>query len=142
MVKWLSGADKAEISRSIAAAEKNTTGEIRVHIKRSCGADALSEAKRTFKRLGMHRTKEKNGVLIFVAPDSHRFAIVGDAGIHAGVGADFWEAERDGMAAYFAKGEFTEGLVATVRRVGERLKKHFPAERGDRNELSDEVTQN
>ncbi len=140
MVKYPDRNDKREIVRAIQEAERLTSGEIRVHLKKKCGDDVFWEAKKVFERLRMHRTKEKNGVLIFVALGSRRFAVLGDSGIHREVGDNFWKEARDTVAAYFSKGEIKEGIVAGVLSVGEKLKKHFPAKRGDRDELPDTVT--
>jgi uncharacterized membrane protein len=88
----------------------------------------------------MHRTRLRNGVLIFVSAKSHEFAIIGDQGIHERVGASFWEAVRDRMGIQFAKGELKEGILEGVRSAGEQLKAYFPLEKDDRNELHDDVT--
>lgn len=138
----LSKADKKEISAAVAQAERLTSGEIRVHLKDRAGEDVLSDARKTFTRLGMQRTKHRNGVLIFVAPKSRRFAIVGDEGIHERVGEAFWGRTRDAMAEHFAKGALKQGILTGVRLVGEHLEKHFPRENKQRNELSNEVTEN
>ena len=132
--------DKKAVLEAIRAAEAGTSGEIRVHMKRGATKDASKEAPSTFLKLGMHRTKLRNGVLIFVSEKSRQFAIVGDKGIHQRVGASFWEAVRDRMLSYFAKDELQQGIVEGVRSAGEQLKKHFPLEKNDKNELRDEVT--
>jgi uncharacterized membrane protein len=124
--KMLSKSDKQKIVEAIRRAEQVTSGEIRVHLKPTCRVDVLAEAQKTFHRLSMHRAKHRNGVLIFVAPKSRRFAIVGDAGIHAHAGQDFWHEVRDVMTAHFSKGQLADGIVAGVEKVGEKLKVHFP----------------
>ena len=128
-----------EIVEAIREAERGTRGEIRVHVKGRC-KDAMKEAKRQFFKLRMQRTKERNGVLIFVALQSRHFAIVGDQAMHAKVGEDFWNAARDAMQAHFEKNELVTGIVAGVRRVGEKLKQHFPAAENNPNELPDKVS--
>ncbi len=132
--------DKRNIADAIHRAEELTSGEIRVHLKKKCGADVLSEAKKVFRRLKMHRTHERNGVLIFVALDSRRFAILGDEGIHKKVGASFWDEARDRMAAHFLQGLIREGILGGVSSAGEKLKKHFPRHTNDKDELSNKVT--
>ena len=132
--------DKNIIIEAIGKAESGTSGEIRVHVHSRPVKDAFMEAQKLFKRLGMHRTKLRNGVLIFVSEKSHQFANVGDEGIHARVGASFWDAVRDRMGAQFAMGELQLGILEGVRSAGEQLKVYFPAGKSDRNELSDDVT--
>ena len=129
------------IIEAIRQAECRTSGEIRVHVKPVCGEEPMQEARKIFKRLRMHRTKERNGVLIFVAWKSRKFAILGDEGIHTKVGDSFWNKTRDGMAAYFSKNDMVGGVQAGVRSVGERLKTYFPAKTGGRNELSDKLSE-
>ena len=141
MVKYPDKSDKKEIVRAIQEAERLTSGEIRVHLEKKCKEDVFWEAKKVFERLKMHRTREKNGVLIFVALESRRFAILGDSGIHRQVGDHFWNATRDVMAGHFSRGEIKEGIIAGVLSVSEKLKKHFPVKAGDPDELSDEVTE-
>ncbi len=133
--------DKKTLIEAIRQAEAGTSGEIRVHVHRGPTKDALAEARKLFKRLGMHRTKERNGVLLFVAPKNHTFAIVGDEGIHRLVGDAFWNTTRDRMQKEFSEGRLQDGLLAGVKSAGERLKEHFPVKKTDRNELSNEVTE-
>lgn len=132
---------KYEILEAIRQVEMDTTAEIRVHVKPRCAGDALTEAKKVFRRLGMHRTKERSGVLIFVALQSHCFAIIGDEGIHQKVGDAFWNATRDEMTKLFSEGRKIEGVLAGVRSAGEKLKVHFPATRDNPNELTNEVSE-
>ncbi len=128
------------IVQAIREAEHKTSGEIRVHVRKTCKQDALVEAQKIFKKLGMHKTKERNGVLIFVAPQSRVFAIVGDEGIHAKVGVDFWDKTRDIMSNYFKSDKIAEGIVEGVLSAGRELAKHFPLKSDNPNELSDQVT--
>ena len=132
---------KSEIVDVITKAESFTSGEIRVYLKRRCGSDILEEARRVFRRLGMHRTERRNGVLIFVALSSRRFAVLGDKAIHGRVGDEFWGRIRDIMSDYFSKGLIKEGIVSGVLAAGEELKEYFPVRSGDKNELSDSVTE-
>ena len=136
----VSAQDKKEIVHAICEAEKGSTGEIRVHLVPRSRKDALREAEKVFERLRMHRTRHRNGVLIFVALESRCFAIVGDEAMHSKVGERFWNETRDRMAPYFLKGEITQGIVEGVRSAGEKLKRHFPSDGRDANELPDTVT--
>jgi uncharacterized membrane protein len=97
-------------------------------------------ARKAFDRLGMSATADRNGILFFVVPSRRRFVVLGDAGIHAKVGPDFWARIAAAMSGRFRKGEFTEGLVEGIASVGEQLAAHFPhAGQADRNELPDEI---
>lgn len=131
---------KEAIKNAIIEAELNTSGEIRVHIDAKCSGDPVLAAVSVFKKLGMENTEQRNGVLIYVAMDDHKLAIIGDQGINEVVPDHFWDDERDLMISYFKKGEYTEGLIAGILKVGEQLKDAFPGEFGDRNELEDDVT--
>lgn len=124
---------------AIRAAEGQTSGEIRVVVARGKIDDAMSAAKRHFERLGMTKTAARNGVLIFVAPSSRAFAVIGDRGVHEKCGDAFWRELADAMAERFQHGEFTAGLVHGIERAGTVLAQHFPAQPDDRNELPDDV---
>lgn len=141
MVGGLDQDSREAIVDAISRAEDLTSGEIRVHIQSKCRGDVMRKALRIFRRLRMERTRERNGVLVFIALDSRRFAILGDRGIHECVGDGFWGKTRDIMGSYFAKGLIKEGVVAGVMSVGEQLKKFFPAKSQDVNELPDKVTE-
>jgi len=133
--------DTSAIEAAIARAEARTSGEICVHIEPSVGRyDPMEYAQRTFERLGMTRTAERNGVLIFIAASEQKFVVLGDRGIHEHVGSDFWEAVAGAMTAAFREGRFTDGLVTAIERAGERLADHFPHRPDDVNELPDGVS--
>jgi uncharacterized membrane protein len=112
-----------------------------VHLKKKCGEDILGEARKVFSKLRMHKTKERNAVLIFIALQSKKFAILGDSGIHRHVGEDFWAQTRDVMMSHFREGRMKEGIIAGVMSAGERLKVHFPLKADDKNELSNTITE-
>lgn len=128
------------IIRAIADAEQATSGEIRVHIETSCKVNVLDEAAWLFRKVGMHRTADRNGVLIYLALKERSFAIIGDSGINAVVPAGFWDAVRDHMQQCFSEGRFTDGLVEGVLMAGEKLKEHFPRSKDDVNELPDAIS--
>lgn len=125
---------------AIGKAEAKTSGEIRVHVERRCGDDAMDAAARWFGRLGMDQTAERNGILFYIAVDDRAFAVVGDAGIHAKVGDAFWQALKNAMGDAFAKGCAAEGLVRAIDEAGLRLAEHFPKRGEDRDELSNEIS--
>jgi uncharacterized membrane protein len=128
-----------EIVAAIQAAEKLTSGEIRVFISRNPVEDPVPAAQNQFVALGMEKTRDRNGVLIFVAPRAHKFAVIGDVAVHARCGEEFWTELAREMSSHFRKSEFTAGIVHGVRKAGELLAAHFPRRPGDTNELSDQV---
>ena len=136
---FLSKKEKQEIALTIHEAERHTRGEIRVYIEKKCKQDAMQCALKIFHQLNMHHTKERNGVLIYVAYVDHVFAIIGDKGIHEKVPENFWDDVKELLSKNFAERKFTEGLKQAILKCGEHLKKHFPEKGKDVNELSDEV---
>jgi len=128
-----------EIVAAIQAAEKKTTGEIRVFISRHKTDNPVAAAQAHFAELGMHKTTDRNGVLIFVAPRAHKFAIIGDSGVHARCGDVFWIKVAAEMTSHFKRENFTAGLIHAILKTGELLAEHFPGKPGDSNELSDEI---
>lgn len=141
MVKYLSKEDYKAIQEAIAAAEKKTSGEIRVHIRTKTQENILKHAEQIFKELNMHKTKQRNGVLILVDPKHCRFALFGDQGIHEEVGNVFWQSTRDVMESYFRKNEIMQGILQAVKSVGEELGRYFPLLHENPNELSNDVTE-
>lgn len=132
--------EQDQLLESIREAEKETSGEIRLHIESTCPADVLDQAAWVFKKLGMDKTDERNGVLFYLSVKDRKFAIIGDAGIHAKVPEGFWDCIKDLLRARFKEGLFTEGLSEGILMAGQQLKKHFPYKKDDVNELSDEIS--
>ncbi len=128
------------ISTAIRSAEKRTSGEIRVHLEDQCDHLPEDRAAYVFDKLEMHRTKDRNAVLFYLAVDDHRFAVVGDSGINDRVGGAFWKSLCLGMEARFRQGEFLTGLTEGIQKVGEHLSQQFPYHGEDLNELDDEVS--
>ena len=139
MASVFSTFDSDRIVAAIAAAEKKTSGEIRVHVTRRVPRDLEARARRRFELLGMTKTAERNGVLIYIAPRARRFQILGDVAIHEKCGEGFWKEVAAAMEASFRKGELTEGVVQGVERVGEVLASHFPRRASDRDELPNKL---
>ncbi len=131
--------DHARVESAVAAAERRTSGEIRVLVSRATVEDPVAEAQKHFARLGMHATAARNGVLILLAPRSRAYAVIGDRAIHEKCGDAFWTELAVAMGDAFKRGDFTAGLVLGVERAGELLAAHFPRQSDDRNELSDQV---
>lgn len=120
---------------AIKQAEKDTSGEIRVHIENRSKIDVLDRAADVFAHLNMHKTAQRNGVLIYVALLDHKSAILGDAGINAKVPADFWDSIMKNMVAKFKEGKITEGICEAVITAGEQLKVYFPYQTDDVNDF-------
>lgn len=141
-MSWLSSIpaiDHERVVSAIGAAERRTSGEIRVVLAKGKAADPVAAAKEHFERLGMTRTAARNGVLIFVAPGSRAFAVIGDTGVHERCGDAFWQELATAMTEDFKRGDFTAGLVRGIERSGALLAEHFPRQTDDRNELTDKV---
>ncbi|GIZ07513.1 TPM domain-containing protein [Flavobacterium sp. UMI-01] len=137
---FLTQEEEEAVVAAICAAEKETSGEIRVHIERTTSKNPFDRATEVFHDLGMDATELKNGVLIYLAVDDHQFVICGDKGINDVVPNDFWDCTKDAMAAQFRAGNFKQGLIDGVLRAGDQLKKYFPYQDGDTNELSNEIS--
>ncbi|MCD6332193.1 MAG: TPM domain-containing protein [Bacteroidales bacterium] len=138
--KLLSDQDQQIIVAAIREAEKNTSGEIRVHIETSFKGDILDQASHIFKKLKMHKTQLRNGVLFYLAVKNRKFAILGDVGINQKVPENFWDQIKETMIPYFRDSHFAEGLSRGIKMAGEKLKAHFPYQQDDVNELSDEIS--
>jgi uncharacterized membrane protein len=137
---FFSEAEQQEIVEAIKQAELNTSGEIRVHIEPTCDGDAYDRAKTVFESLGMHATELKNGVLFYIAYKSHKFAILGDKGIHEKVSQQFWDAEKELLLTHFKEDKYAIGLCKAIGDAGTKLKEHFPYADNDTNELSNDIS--
>lgn len=137
---FFSQEEKDTIRRSIEQAELNTSGEIRVHIEDECDEDVLDRAAFVFSKLKMDKTEQHNGVLLYLALQSRKFAILGDKGINAVVPEDFWNGIKSDMANYFQEDEFAKGLASGIEKAGQSLKSHFPYQSDDVNELPDDIS--
>lgn len=133
--------EQQSIIEAIQEAEKQTSGEVKVHIEKKCPTgDVMERAKEVFLFLHLHETAERNGVLFYLAYEDRKFAVLGDKGIDEKVTADFWNSTKDLLRSHFAKGEYKEGLSRGIQEAGIQLKKHFPYQSGDINELPDDIS--
>jgi uncharacterized membrane protein len=128
-----------KIVAAIREAEHQTSGEIRVFVSHKLVDDPVVAAQRAFVRLGMEKTREHNGVLIFVAPRASKFAVIGDSAVHAKCGDVFWTEVTEAMTGHFRQSDFTGGIILGVKKAGDLLARHFPCDPDDRNELPDEI---
>ena len=140
--EFLSKLEHDCIVHAISEAESKTSGEIRVFIQRGkLTTDPLIAAQKKFHQLRMHIKRERNGVLIFVAPRAHKFAVVGDRAIHEKCGNEFWQRIVDGMRAHFKNEKFSHALFEAIREIGKLLAAHFPITSGNANELPDKIVE-
>jgi len=137
---FLTADEEQEIVQAILAAEKNTSGEIRVHLESHSKKDHFERAKEIFHLLKMDNTKDSNGVLIYVAISDRKFVIYGDKGINNVVPSNFWDATKDSIQSHFKQGRFKQGIIDGILKAGEELRAHFPWQSNDTNELSNEVS--
>lgn len=137
---FLTKAEEAEVVEAIRLAEKNTSGEIRVHLEKETSIAPIERAVEVFHELGMDTTQLRNGVIIYVAVKSKQFAIYGDQGINDKVDDNFWDCTKDIMVNHFKTGNNVQALVEGIHNAGEQLKKYFPFDDNDTNELSNEIS--
>ena len=137
---FLTKEEEQEIVEAIRMAEKETSGEIRVHIEKTTSINAFDRALEVFHLLEMNKTELKNGVLIYVAVKDKTFVICGDQGINELVSNDFWDTTKEVMASHFKNGNFKQGLIDGIKKAGNQLKIYFPYQEGDTNELSNEIS--
>jgi uncharacterized membrane protein len=134
--------EEKALIEAIRQAEKNTSGEVRVHLESKTGdLTAFERALVVFQELEMHQTELRNGVLFYLAAQSHQFSIVADEGINEVVPDDFWENIKENLQAEFAQKRFAEGIIEAIQTTGEQLKNHFPFSGDDQNELPNEISQ-
>jgi uncharacterized membrane protein len=138
--KFFTAEQQDDIKQAVLNAELDTSGEIRVHIENKCSGDVLIRAAQIFKKLKMDRTELHNGVLIYLAVENRKFAIIGDEGINKVVPENFWEQIKTNMLNHFREGRFTLGLSEAITEAGKQLKHHFPHDKNDVNELPDDIS--
>lgn len=136
----LSEVELLRVREAIGVAEKRTSGEIRVHLEDHIEEEVLDHAAFIFEELAMHRTKDRNGVLIYLSVADRKMAVLGDVGINARVPENFWNDVLGLLKLHLAAGRAAEGLVEAVHMVGEKLRDHFPLQADDRDELSNDVS--
>lgn len=133
--------EQEQIRKAIEDAEKNTSGEIRICAERNCPVpSAFDRAASYFLKIGMDKTSLRNGVLIYIATDDHKFAIIGDEGINRQVPEGFWDSTKERMIGKFRTGSLASGIIEGITAAGEQLQKLFPVQDGDKNELSDDIS--
>jgi uncharacterized membrane protein len=136
----LQEADKDRLVQAIRAAERLTSGEIRLFVESRCAyVDPMDRAQEVFLMLGMDKTRQHNGVLLYVALKDRQFAILGDKGIHEKVGDHFWQKEAHLLKIHFSRQRVVEGMEECIREIGGTLQAHFPYSAGDENELPDDI---
>jgi len=138
--KFFSEKEREDIIKAIQMAEEQTSGEIRLHLEKKSKKDIYDRAVKVFNKIGMHKTAQKNGVLIYLATANRKFVILGDQGINEVVPENFWADVANLMSEFFKKGDFSAGVCKGVTLIGQKLKVLFPYENGDINELTDDIS--
>lgn len=128
------------IETAISEAERQTSGEIRIHVDDHCRGDALNRARLLFDQMGMNQTEDRNGVLLYIALDDHKLAIYGDIGIHATVGLNYWAGIIDLITRHAHQGDIVKGLIEGIHALGQVLKIYFPYQHDDVNELQNTIS--
>ncbi|MFN8282047.1 MAG: TPM domain-containing protein [Chitinophagales bacterium] len=138
---FLKEQEKNLIVATIRKMELETTGEIRVHLDNRCDGDVMDRAIKVFNHLNIDKTPFKNGVLIYIAAEDRKFAVIGDEAIHQKVAADFWNKIAQKLQSDFTETNYCKGIIETIERVGDILKKHFPQmQHGKHNQLEDDIS--
>ncbi|CAM1342569.1 TPM domain-containing protein [Tenacibaculum aestuarii] len=137
---FLTSKEEEEIVLAIQQAERNTSGEIRVHIEKTTAISHYDRALEVFQMLKMFNTQQRNGVLLYIAVDDHKFVIYGDEGINNVVSENFWETTKEAIQNQFKQGNFKQGIIDGVLKAGKELQAHFPWTTDDENELSNEIS--
>lgn len=138
--KPLSKPDEERLIAAIQTAEQQTSGEIRVHFDTDKVDSALERSKLIFKKLKMHETELRNGILFYVNLKEKQFAVWGDEGINKNVPDNFWDNVKDTAISNFKEGKTVDGLEKCILMSGEQLKKYFPLGTGDKNELKNDIS--
>ncbi len=138
--KFFNKAEEKLIVLAIRAAEKNTSGELRVHLSPNIKQNIMDDGLHYFEKLKMHKTNQRNGVLIFIAYKTKQFCIIGDEGINKVVPPNFWDSIKNEMQLLFTEGKLVEGIRLGLSKAGEQLKAYFPLEKNDKNELNDTIS--
>lgn len=128
------------IVEAVESAERYTSGEIRVCVEKTCSEPVLDRAANYFHKLGMNKTAQRNGVLIYISTKDHQFAIIGDVGINKQVPKDFWDSTKEAMLEHFKNEDMAGGICAGIKLAGEQLNTFFPYLDGDVNELPNEIS--
>ncbi len=139
-MKFLSKKQGERVVAAIRVAENQTSAEIKVHIAKTCEGDPMERAKELFIQLGLEKTAQRNGILIYVASEDRKSAILGDMGIDQKVGKNYWQETLNEMVEMFKRSENAEGLCFAIQSIGAQLKEHFPYQSDDVNELSDDIS--
>lgn len=142
--EFLNDDELLRISKTIREMEKYTSGEIVVSIKERRSLlqkhkSVKQLAQKEFQRIGMKKTRDKTGILLFIILEAREFYVLADDGIHSIVGDSAWEGIKDLLLQYFKDGDFCHGIVAAVREMGKILSPHFPIKPDDTNEISNRV---
>ncbi len=138
--KLLSKEEEDRLIKAIELAEKQTSGEIRVHIEKESKEEAVTACVAKFHELEMQNTKQRNAILFYLAYKSKSFAVWGDEGIHEIVKDEFWKSITDSAIEHFRESDYITGLEKAIGLCGEQLKQHFPLQHDDKDELPNQIS--
>ncbi len=97
-------------------------------------------ARELFVELGLHRTKARAGLLLFVSLAERHVEIIADDGIQAHLqGNALWEGIVEGFVAQVKRGGVADGFVAAIGACADIMAEHFPRGPDDENELPDHL---
>ena len=140
LADFINAEGQERIAQAITQAEKHTSGEICVHVTPKCRGDIMKMAEHKFNKLRLYNTLQRNAVLVLIAYESRKFAIIGDQGINKVVPSNFWDSEKNTLLAYLKEGQVVEGLCQIIAQMGNSLKSYFPCQDNDVNEIDNAVT--
>ncbi len=138
--RFFDSESKRKIIEAIQQAELHTSGEIKVHVESKCQDHPLERGDELFEKLKLQETRQRNGVLFYLAIEEKKFAIIADEGINEVVPANFWDNIKSGMEGKFQQGDIVGGLTQGIWETGQALQEHFPYLDDDENEISDEIS--
>ena len=136
---FISALDEKRLTDAIQAAEKKTTGQFRIFISSKPAPDPLATAQKHFTQLNMHNTQHRNAILLFIAPKSQTFAIIGDTAIHEKCGTPFWQSLTEEMTPHLKSAHYTEALLQALTKAADLLTTHFPATANQKDELPNDI---
>ncbi len=136
---FLSSVEHDRVHQAIRSAEDGTSGDIVLFISHRRVADPIAAANAEFRKLRLDAATDKNSLLIFVAPKSQKFAVVGGSALHEKVGQAWWNELIALLTRHFKAGDFTNGFVAAIEQAARAMKQHFPCTAPDRTGQKDIV---
>lgn len=98
-------------------------------------------AREQFLAKGLHATRERTGVLIFVSLEEHLAEIIADEGVASRVSPEIWVHAMDALTSGMKRGDPAGGFTAAIALCGEVLAEHFPPGEDNPDELSNALVE-